>query len=74
MFITYDRQTPDSIRTGDTVMDSRGRTFTANGIPEMHLGDWHVNGWDEIGNLRAYTIDGGTLVTVSYNEEDYNAG
>lgn len=71
MFNTYNDQSPAEIRKGDKVTDSRGRTFVASNTAEEVWGDWHVSGYDsETGKLRAYTIDGGTTVTLTIDEKE----
>lgn len=74
---TYTNESPESIRKGDKVTDSRGRTFIANGSAEEVLGDYHVNGYhaDNNGNptssmLYSFTIDEGTTVTLTIEEDD----
>lgn len=70
MFNTYYGESPDKIRSGDRVVDARDRIFTAAGTPELVLGDWHVNGYDPLGEFRSFTLDAGSSVTISYEEED----
>lgn len=74
---TYTDQSPAEIRKGDRVTDSRGRTFIANGEAQFVLGDYHVNGkpcnsvtGQATDGLRAYTIDNGTTVTLTINEDE----
>lgn len=67
---TYTDCAPFEIRQGDKVQDSRGRIFTATATPEMVLGDWHVNGYDPNGKLTAYTIDNGTTVSITTDEQE----
>lgn len=74
---TYTDQSPAEIRKGDKVTDSRGRTFIASSEAEFVLGDYHVNGYaysEAMGRpnslLSAYTIDNGTTVTLTINEDE----
>lgn len=70
MLRTYNSQSPADIRSGDKVTDFRGRTFITTGMAEFVLGDYHVNGYLEgSSSFTSFTIDGDSLVTISYEEE-----
>lgn len=69
MFSTYTGQSPANIREGDTVIDSLGRTFVSAGMPEVVLGDYHVNGYPSgMHELKSFTMDMKSTVTISFEE------
>lgn len=70
--VTYEGQSPSEIRTGDKVTDSLGRIFYALSDAYMELGDWEVKGETPTGDVKWFTLDPKSLVTISYDESAWN--
>jgi hypothetical protein len=64
--VTYDNQSPDQIRMGDTVTDSLGRTFVADSDAVLDMGDYQV-----LSQGRWLTLDKDSLVSISYDESNW---
>lgn len=72
IMVTYENQSPSEIRTGDSVTDALGRSFTAVSDVSFDLGDYEVKGMDGSGEIRWFTLDAKSLVTISYDESAWN--
>jgi hypothetical protein len=70
--VTYERQSPADIRTGDKVTDALGREFIAYSDAELSMGDYCVNGALMNGDVKSFILDTDSLVTISYDESDWN--
>lgn len=70
--VTYERQSPADIRTGDKVTDALGREFIAYSDAELSMGDYCVNGVMANGDVKSFILDTDSLVTISYDESDWN--
>jgi hypothetical protein len=67
--VTYEGQSPSEIRTGDTVTDALGRTFVAMSDAALVMGDYSVLSDDG----RSLILDNDSKVTISYDEDYWNA-
>jgi len=71
--VTYERQSPSEIRTGDKVTDALGRVFVAYSDAELSMGDYCVNGvLMDGGDVKSFILDADSLVTISYDESVWN--
>lgn len=70
--VTYENQSPAEVRTGDRVIDALGREFTAESDAELVMGDYSVSAWYN-GDIRSLILDADSLVTISYDEDYWNA-
>lgn len=70
MLTSYPNESPANIRKGDLVVLADGREFQATATPELVLGDYHVNGYTPDNQLKSFTMDPDSLVTISYEEDD----
>lgn len=72
--VTYVGQSPADVRTGDKVTDALGREFIAYSDAELSMGDYVVNGvlLSNQGDIRSFILDVDSVVTVSYDESDWN--
>jgi hypothetical protein len=72
MQVTYSGQNPADVRYNDTVTDALGRTFVALSDAEKdQFGDYQVRTvW--CGDDRWLTLDSDSVVTVTYNQHDWN--
>lgn len=69
--VTYENQSPSGIRTGDRVTDADGREFTAESDAVLVMGDYVVNAYWK-GDVKGLILDPKSLVTISYDENDWN--
>lgn len=70
--VTYEGQSPSEIRFGDNVTDSLGRTFIARSDAQLDMGDFQVLGVEGTNAEKWFTLDAKSLVTISYDESDWN--
>ena len=70
--VTYEGQSPSEIRTGDHVTDSLGRIFTAVSDAYLEMGDYEVKGETATGDVKWFTLDPKSTVTISYDESAWN--